>query len=89
MKSDKEVLEYPLDHLELMKRPHLWPAWPALPVKRWHEDTHTMDNAVLLEDEGDHVLFYLNAHLFSSPGTWGVPTLRTPEEITAEGWVVD
>ena len=89
MKSDKEVLDYPLDHLELMKRPHLWPAWPALPLKRWHEDTRTMDTAIILEDEGDYVLFYINASLFTGPGTWGVPVRRTTQEIAAEGWVVD
>ena len=89
MKSDKEVLESPVDDLEMMKRPHLWPSWPALPVKRWHSDTHTMDNAVLLDADGGKVQFYRNANLFSSPGTWGVPVERTPEEIAAEGWRVD
>lgn len=88
MKSDKQVVTE-LDHLEMMKRPHLWPSWPALPLKRWHEDTHTMDTAVLLDDEEGRVQFYANANLFAGPGTWGVPVLRTPEEIFADGWKVD
>jgi hypothetical protein len=60
LKSDKQVISEPLDHLEMLKRPHLWPAWPALPLKRWR-NSH-MDCAVVIEDEGDKVRFYEGAN---------------------------
>lgn len=88
MKSDKQVLEE-IDHLEMMKRPHLWPRWPVLPIKRWHDDTRVMDFAILLEDEGNSVLFHFNASLYQRPGEWGVGVSRTPESVVADGWVVD
>jgi hypothetical protein len=86
MKSDKDVLAHPLDHLEILKRPHLWPAWPYLPLKRWHK---SMNCAVVAEDEGDQVRFYEGANLWNPESFTGSGVLRTPEEIIADGWVVD
>lgn len=88
MKSDKQVLQE-IDHVEMMKRPHLWPRWPVLPLKRWRENARVMDFALVLEDEGNSILFYIDANIYQSPGEWGVGVQRTPEDVAAEGWVVD
>lgn len=85
MKTDKEVLQ-DLDHVEILKRPHLWPTWPCLPLKRWRN--REMTSAVAVEDEDDKIRFYEGANLFN-PESFKENVLRTAEEIIADGWVVD
>jgi hypothetical protein len=87
LKSDKDVISAPFDHLEMLKRPHLWPAWPYLPLKRWHKST--MNCAVVAEDEGDKVRFYEGADLWNPESFKEPGVLRAPKEIIADGWVVD
>ena len=86
MKSDKEVLTR-LDNLEMLKRPHLWPRWPVLPLKRY-ADGH-LDCAVAVEDEGNMIQLYENVNIYMSKSAWGKPALLTAEEIIAKGYVVD
>lgn len=87
MKSDKQVITEPFDHLEMLKRPHLWPAWPRLPMKR-HRNS-VLEVAIAIEGEGNIVQFLEGVNIYMEPDTWPLPMMRTPEDIIADGWKVD
>ena len=82
MKTDKEVLDT-MDDLEMIQRLHLWPGGYLCLVKR--PQTRIDDYGFILK-ESPLVIFLGNVF---NGGTGETKTYESPEEIIADGWLVD
>lgn len=84
MKTDEEVTKS-RDHLEMMKRPHLWPhGQMVLPVINRARD-RTL--GIMTADHGTTV--FENMSLFGPMGEVKAVAYNSYEDIVADGWEVD
>ena len=88
-KSDKEVLRS-MDHVEMLKRPHLWPKNPVLPLKRQRGDGD-LDYGLLFDatPETRWTVFLGLLYLVDDLTKCPAEVYTSAEEIVAAGWVVD
>lgn len=98
MSTRKQVPVYP-DHLGMIKSPDNWPCWPVLPLKRYTKVRPGAfpDLGIILSVEGVPANTVYEVDMFMCPDIKQLMTdpnivkheYSSPEEIVADGWVVD
>jgi len=73
------------NHVEMIKRQHLWPLDYVLPVKRWRKGE--LDTGLIFDGK---ITTVVQANLFMVEYSTGPDlTYNSVEELVADGWVVD
>jgi hypothetical protein len=86
--TDAEVVEQRND-AEMMRRPHLWPSHPYLPLKRRPPLEDDSQNLGLLADNSGPMLTVLIGNLFASKDTAPRIEYESADAVVADGWIVD
>ena len=90
--TDKQVMET-RNSLEMMKRPHLWCRWPALPVKRWIGQN--LQTGIMTDTDHSKFRYWVyEGNIFMIHDSIDVTEANihkydSPEAVVADGWVVD
>lgn len=84
-----------ISDLDMIKMPPAWPQWPWLPIKRYRpgQATGRPECAALCSPNLEsNVLWLVRANLWDPDGikaAWEARELVIPQQIVADGWVVD
>jgi hypothetical protein len=91
--TDREVLNT-CNHLEMLRRPHLWPQ-SALPLKKPEllAKNYSDENGigVLILECGAYKVYLKNLFMFALESSVNDPdyVYDSPEAVLADGWIVD